>query len=153
MAKTEVIIPKGYKCKNGVCTTEELELELDIPEINPIIQRMPEIEIKGNKKETAATIPNIESKEVKEITKEIKVVPSWQPNFICKGPNCNTKKNPAYTSRPKGICSNCGQFTKEAYGTCIWCQSKEIEELDNDKLDELGIPTPNDNQPDLEEAD
>ena len=152
MAKTEVIIPKGYKCKNGVCTTEELELELDIPEINPIVNRIPEIEIKGNKKNDNQTIA--EPKEViKEITKEIKVVPSWQPNFICKGPNCNTKKNPAYVSRPKGICSNCGQFTKEAFGTCIWCQSKEIEELDNDKLDELGIPTPENNKPDLEEAD
>lgn len=153
MAKAEIVIPKGYKCKNGVCTTEELELELDLPEINPIINRIPEIEIKGNKKEVAASIPNNEQKEIKEITKEIKVVPSWQPNFICKGPNCNTKKNPAYASRPKGICSNCGQFTKEAFGTCIWCQSKEIEELDNDKLDELGIPTPEDNKPDLEEAD
>ncbi len=152
MAKAEFVIPKGYKCKNGVCTTEELEFDLDLPEINPIINRIPEIEIKGNKKNDNQTIA--EPKEViKEITKEIKVVPSWQPNFICKGPNCNTKKNPAYTSRPKGICSNCGQFTKEAFGTCIWCQSKEIEELDNDKLDELGIPTPNDNEPDLEEAD
>ncbi len=154
MPKDEITIPKGYKCKNGVCTTEELVLEIERPEINPIITRLPEIQInsKGNSQQIMQE--SEKPKEiVKEVVKETKVVPSWQPNYICKGPNCNTKKNPAYSSRPKGKCSNCGQFTKESFGTCIWCQSKEIEELDNEELDNLGIPTPEDNQPDLEEAD
>lgn len=150
MAKLDLTIPKGYKCKNGVCE-QDLELEIDVPEIKPLIQRVPEIEIKGlNQNHTQESKPQIIEKEIEKI---VKVVPSWQPNFICKGPNCNTKKNPSYTSRPKGICSNCGQFTKEAFGTCIWCQSKEIDELDDDKLNELGIPTPENNKEDSEEAD
>ena len=151
MPKLDLTIPKGYKCKNGVCE-QDLELEIEVPEINPTVTRIPEIEIKGNKNNNQMTVqePRIIEKEVEKI---IKVVPSWQPNYICKGPNCNTKKNPSYSARPKGVCSNCGQFTKEAFGTCIWCQGKEIEELDDDKLNDLGIPTPENNKEDTEEAD
>ncbi|MDA1136908.1 MAG: hypothetical protein O2916_11780 [Proteobacteria bacterium] len=148
MAKLDLTIPKGYKCKNGVCE-QDLELEIDVPEIKPVVSRLPEVEIKGfnNNQELK---PQIVEKEIEKI---VKVVPSWQPSFICKGPNCNTKKNPAYTSRPRGVCANCGQFTKEAFGTCIWCESKDIEEIDIDKLNDLGIPTPENNKEDTDEAD
>ena len=148
MAKLDLTIPKGYKCKNGVCE-QDLELEIDVPEIKPIVSRLAEVEIKGFN-QVQESKPQIVEKEIEKI---VKVVPSWQPNFICKGPNCNTKKNPAYTSRPKGVCANCGQWSKESFGTCIWCQSKDIEELDNDKLNDLGIPTPENNKEDTEEAD
>ena len=151
MAKLELTIPKGYKCKNGVCE-QELELEIDVPEVNPTIKRIPELEIKGNNQTMQTQKPEIKEIE-KEVIKEVKVVPSWQPNYICKGPNCNTKKNPSYSARPKGVCSNCGQFTKESFGTCIWCQSKDIEEIDEDKLNDLGIPTPENNKEDTDEAD
>ena len=148
MAKLDLTIPKGYKCKNGVCE-QDLELEIDVPEIKPLVSRLPEVEIKGLN-QVVESKPQIIEKEIERL---VKVVPSWQPNFICKGPNCNTKKNPAYTSRPKGVCANCGQFTKESFGTCIWCESKDIEELDNEKLNDLGIPTPESNKEDTEEAD
>ena len=148
MAKLDLTIPKGYKCKNGVCE-QDLELEIDVPEIKPIVSRLAEVEIKGFN-QVQESKPQIVEKEIEKI---VKVVPSWQPSFICKGPNCNTKKNPAYTSRPRGVCANCGQFTKESFGTCIWCESKDIEELDNDKLNDLGIPTPESNKEDTEEAD
>ena len=148
MAKLDLTIPKGYKCKNGVCE-QDLELEIDVPEIKPIVSRLAEVEIKGFN-QALESKPQIVEKEIEKI---VKVVPSWQPNFICKGPNCNTKKNPAYTSRPKGVCANCGQWSKESFGTCIWCQSKDMEELDNEKLNDLGIPTPESNKEDTEEAD
>ena len=154
MAKEEVIIPKGFKCKNGVCAPEEMVLEIDIPELSPTVTRIPELEIKGRGNNQQMALQETKPQVIeKEIVKEVKVVPSWQPNYICKGPNCNTKKNPSYSARPKGICSNCGQFTKEAFGTCIWCQSKDIEEIDEDKLNDLGIPTPENNKEDTEEAD
>ena len=154
MPKIDLIIPKGTKCKNGVCE-QDLEIEgLEIPEINPTIKRVPEVEIRGLSQMQQLQTIKPEIKEIeKEVIKEVKVVPSWQPNYICKGPNCNTKKNPSYSARPKGVCSNCGQFTKEAFGTCIWCQSKDIEEIDEDKLNDLGIPTPENNKEDTEEAD
>ena len=134
---------------------QDLEIEgLEIPETSPSIRRVPEVQIKNLPLHDSGLASIVEPKAIeKEIVKEIKVVPSWQPNYICKGPNCNTKKNPSYSARPKGICSNCGQFTKEAFGTCIWCQSKDIEELDEDKLNDLGIPTPENNKEDTEEAD
>lgn len=154
MGKVELTIPKGFKCKNGVCTTEDQELDIEIPEINPTIKRIPEVQITNLTKDMKGEIhTEIPKETIKEVVKEVKVVPSWQPNYICKGPNCNTKKNPSYSARPKGVCSNCGQFTKEAFGTCIWCQSKEIEEIDEDKLNDLGIPTPENNKEDTEEAD
>ena len=153
MVKTEVKLPAGFECKDGTCLEKPIAFELELPEVKPLVTVKPEAQVKGySNQQTIQEIPEPKIIE-KEIVKVEKVVPSWQPNYICKGPNCNTKKNPAYSSRPKGKCSNCGQFTKEAFGTCIWCQSKEIDELDNDELDSLGIPTPEDNQPDLEEAD
>ena len=154
MPKIDLIIPKGTKCKNGICE-QDLEIEgLEIPETSPTIKRVPEVEIRGLAQMQQLQTIKPEIKEIeKEVIKEIKVVPSWQPNYICKGPNCNTKKNPSYSARPKGVCSNCGQFTKEAFGTCIWCQSKDIEEIDEDKLNDLGIPTPENNKEDTEEAD
>ena len=151
--KKEITMPKGYKCKNGVCLEQDAVFDLEIPEATPTIIDIPEIQVSGTVQSSKpVSIPEIKEV-VKEVVKETKVVPSWQPNYVCKGPNCNTKKNPAYQTRPKGICSNCGQFTKESFGTCIWCNSKEIEELESDKLDELGIPTPESNIEDTEEAD
>jgi hypothetical protein len=152
LAKTEIKLPVGFECKDGTCLEKPLEFEVDIPEVKPLVKVKPDAIIKNQKIQSMENneIPEIKEKIVEKVTK---VVPSWQPNFICKGPNCNTKKNPAYAQRPNGKCSNCGQFTKESFGTCIWCNSKEIEELDPEELDNLGIPTPEQNEPDLEEAD
>lgn len=149
MPKIDLVIPKGTKCKNGVCE-QDIEIEnLEIPELMPTVTRIPEIQIKQNDK---APAPQTEKTEVKTIETIQKVVPSWQPSFICKGPSCNTKKNPNYTQRPKGKCVKCGQYTKEAFGTCIWCQSNEIEEIDQSELDDLGIPSPEEKN-NIEEID
>ena len=152
MVKTAINLPVGFECKDGTCLEKPISFDLELPEIKPLVRTIPQATIGNNNQtlENQTIIPEIKEKIVE---KEIKVVPSWMPNYICKGPNCNTKKNPAYTSAPKGKCSNCGQFTKEAFGTCIWCQSKEIEQLDDDELNSLGIPSPADNKPDSDEAD
>lgn len=147
----EVNLPKDFECKDGTCLEKPISFDLELPDVKPLLKIKPDATIKGFETKSIE-LPELKPIE-KEIIKEVKVVPSWMPNYICKGPNCNTKKNPAYTSAPKGKCSNCGQFTKEAFGTCIWCQSKEIEQLDEDELNNLGIPTPEDNKPDSEEAD
>lgn len=83
MPKIDLVIPKGTKCKNGVCE-QDIEIEnLEIPEILPTVKRIPEIQIKQNEK---APAPQTEKTEVKTIETIQKVVPSWQPSFICKGP-------------------------------------------------------------------
>ena len=156
MAKQRIKLPANFECEDGTCLEKPLSFIVDVPVLTPQVQNIPDAIIdNGNNQITIPRIKEIpESKtEIKEVEKIIKVVPSWQPNYICKGPNCNTKKNPSYSARPKGICSNCGQFTKEAFGTCIWCQSKDIEEIDEDKLNDLGIPTPENNKEDTDEAD
>lgn len=154
MPKLAVKLPEGFECEDGTCLEKPLSFKIDIPEVNPVVKTMPEPKIEGLNK-TQPTQPHAEPAKSEEKVVEVvkKVVPSWQPNYICKGPNCNTKKNPAYAQRPKGKCPNCGQFSKEPFGACIWCGNKELEELDEEELDNLGVPRPEDNQEDMEEVD
>ena len=84
------------------------------------------------------------------IVEKIKeVLPEFMPAGRCKNGNCDVgiHKNPNYKKRPKGKCTNCGQFSAHKEGDCPWCKNEdgkrgEIEELDDDELDELGIPKP-----------
>jgi len=51
--------------------------------------------------------------------------------------------NRSKTTRPKGKCSNCDQFSPTKEGKCSWCQEKDsIEEIDKDDLENLGIRLP-----------
>ena len=71
-------------------------------------------------------------------------IPSHIPNFQCKNGTCGQNhENPHYTNRPKGKCNNCDQFSKESTGKCTWCGKNEIEEIDKDELEDLGIRLPN----------
>jgi len=72
------------------------------------------------------------------------VIEDFKPNYECPNGNCDVgvHKNKNFKKRPKGKCTNCNQFTKHDKGTCPWCKSTEIEELDPDELDELGIDMP-----------
>jgi hypothetical protein len=149
MPKIDLIIPKGTKCKNGICE-QDIEIEnLEIPEINPTIKRIPEIQFKNMDNGHVENNNTVE----KIIEKIIKVTPSYQPNYVCKGAKCKTLPNPNYTARVKGKCANCGQFTKETFGTCIYCGNTEIDEISEDELNNLGIPTPADNIEDSQESD
>jgi hypothetical protein len=151
MPKIDLLIPKGTKCKNGICE-QDIEIEnLEIPEINPTIKRIPEIQFKNM--DNGHVESNNNNTVEKIIEKIIKVTPSYQPNYVCKGAKCKTLPNPNYTARVKGKCTNCNQFTKETFGTCIYCGSSEIEEISEDELNNLGIPTPADNIEDSQEAD
>lgn len=150
MVKTQIKLPEGFECDDGTCLEKPISFKVDIPEVQPVIKRVPEAQIGERQTQVMQEKPQ-EAKA--EPQKEVqKVVPSWQPNYICKGPNCNTKKNPNYQARPKGKCSKCGQFTKEAFGTCIWCNNNEIDEVSEDELDDLGVPRPEESE-EMQEVD
>lgn len=154
MGKLAVKLPEGFECDDGTCLEKPLSFKIEVPEVNPVVRSLPDAKIEGLSKPKpmeSHTEPAKTEEKVVEVVK--KVVPSWQPSYICKGPNCNTKKNPAYAQRPKGKCPNCGQFSKEAFGACIWCDNKELEQVDEEELDNLGIPRPEDNAPETEEVD
>ena len=84
----------------------------------------------------------------KEIEKIIEVVPDFMPGYRCKDGNCDigVHKNKNYKKRVKGKCENCGQFSKHPNGDCPWCKKDgkrgEIEPIDDEELDDLGIVAP-----------
>jgi len=80
------------------------------------------------------------------------VIEDFKPNYECPNGNCDigVHKNKNFKKRPKGKCTNCNQFTKHDKGTCPWCKSTDIEELDPEELDELGIDTPPEQEHDHE---
>ncbi len=81
--------------------------------------------------------------ELEEAKKQPKIQ-SFIPNYQCKDGTCGQiHQNPRYTSRPKGKCSNCDQFSSTKEGTCSWCKQEDsIEEIDKDDLENLGIRLP-----------
>ena len=83
----------------------------------------------------------------KEKEPEIKietVIEDFKPNYECPDGNCDVgiHKNKNYKQKPKGKCNNCDQFTKNKTGKCPWCKGTDIEELDPEDLEELGISNP-----------
>ena len=82
--------------------------------------------------------------EIEQLKKEPKMQ-SFIPKFQCKDGTCGQNHtNPRYTTRPKGKCRNCDQFSANKEGKCPWCNQDEIEEIDKDELTDLGIELPND---------
>jgi len=83
--------------------------------------------------------------EVKEVIKEVTKTqtPPHIPSFKCKDGNCGLMhKNPNYTKKIKGKCTNCGQFTANTDSECPFCNQKEYDEIEENELKELGIPEP-----------
>ena len=72
----------------------------------------------------------------------IKSVPSSdQPYYECK--DCdNMHKNPNYKIKPSQKCSNCGSLNRPKAKGCKNCGNIEFDEIDNDELNELGVPDP-----------
>ncbi len=87
---------------------------------------------------------NIELRQqVEQLQKEPKMQ-AFVPSYQCKNGSCGQNHtNPRYTTRPKGKCRNCEQFSGNKEGECSWCKQNEIEEIDKDELENLGIELPN----------
>jgi len=80
--------------------------------------------------------------EVEQLQKEPKA-PSFIPGFRCTNGNCEQiHKNSRYTNRPKGKCRNCDQFSANKEGKCPWCNQNDIEEIDKEELEDLGVKLP-----------
>jgi len=71
------------------------------------------------------------------------VIPGFIPAYNCPDGDCGqVHKNKNYSMRPKGKCENCSQFARSGEGKCPWCEEGKIEPIDEDELDNLGIPKP-----------
>ncbi|MEX0855191.1 MAG: hypothetical protein WD018_05450 [Nitrosopumilaceae archaeon] len=86
--------------------------------------------------------------QIEQLQKEPKVQ-SFIPNYQCKDGSCGKiHENPRYTTRIKGKCRNCDQFSPRKEGECTFCKDEdgkrgEIEEISKDELTDLGIELPN----------
>ncbi len=79
--------------------------------------------------------------------KVIVKLPSWQPKEFCANGQCgDPHKNPDYKQRVKKKCTNCGAWAPAKAAKCATCTKQDIddpwEELDEDELNEMGIPMP-----------
>ena len=89
--------------------------------------------------------------EIKEVIKEVVKIPSTIPAYKCKDGNCGKMHpNPNYTKKIVGKCSNCGQFTGDLNSECPFCNKNEYEEIEEDELNDLGIPEPKEAEHDHE---
>ena len=126
------------------------EATIDIDDIKLNIPDGPKFQ-NTSATQTAGTMQELKP-EIKEVIKEKVVAPAHIPAYKCKDGNCGQiHKNPNHFSKIKGKCENCGQFTDDINGPCVWCNSKEIEELDEDELNDLGIPEPKEADPHIHE--
>ena len=125
----------------GECPHCKKEATIDIDDIKMNIPETPKFQ-NPTGTQTGGTIQELKP-EIKEVIKEKPVPQNIQPAYKCKDGNCGQiHKNPNHTAKIKGKCSNCGQFTDDPNSPCVWCNEKDIEELDEDELNELGIPEP-----------
>ncbi len=94
-----------------------------------------------------------------EIKPEIKiktVSPQDEPFYKCKNGNCGkgAHPNPNYKIIPKEKCENCG--TLNGQKVCKNCGNKDEDNfntLDQDELNDLGIPLPKEEEHDHDHED
>ena len=137
MMRLKVEIPKtAQDCKDGKCGHEHEHI-IEIPE-----KSLPNATITDVTIPPKTDLPPIE-KPKPEIKIET-VIEDFKPNYECPDGNCPDLVHPNknYRRKPKGKCNNCDQFTKNKDGKCPWCKGTDIEELDPEDLEELGISNP-----------
>jgi hypothetical protein len=92
----------------------------------------------------------IQERPAKEVVKEIVKPYDFEPNAFCTNGSCTTNHHAGmYKQRVTKKCTNCGQFAPTKAAKCAWCGSNGIdeaedrfEELDDEYLDEIGVPRP-----------
>jgi len=78
-----------------------------------------------------------------EQLKKIPKIPSTMPRYVCENGDCDKiHPNDRYTNRPKGKCNNCDQLNPHKEGKCIWCNEDEVESIDSEDLEGMGIRLP-----------
>ena len=124
------------ECKHNF--THKAQLDIDKLEVKQL--KTPEMQ-----NASTQTTVQVEKPKPEVIIKT--QTPPHIPSFKCKDGNCGLMhKNPNYTKKIKGKCTNCGQFTSNTDSECPFCNQKEYDDLDEDELKDLGIPEPLDKE-------
>ena len=130
MPKGVIEIPEvDQSCKDGKCGhIHKYPFELPEPKTQPAT-----IHLNDNITTTQATSQvQLEKPDI------IEKIPSHLPKYKCR--TCDTYHENKTFKRPKGKCENCGQFAQEDKGHCPTCAEGELEPIDDEELDDLGIP-------------
>lgn len=132
------------------CPGCKKDLTLDTETLD--VSKFQENQVKNAKVSTTQVVLEKPEEKPKPEVKIETVIEDFKPNYECPNGNCDigVHKNKNFKKRPKGKCTNCNQFTKHDKGTCPWCKSTDIEALDPEELDELGIDAPTEQEHDHE---
>lgn len=126
-------------------------VELDIDNLDIKAFEIPKVNNVRIENQLTTPPTGQQTTQVIEKVKEVTKIPSYIPKYKCK--NCKENhKNKDYTQKPKFKCSNCGQFSLNS-DSCIWCDGKEFDELEEDELKELGIEEPDEEEHEHEHGD
>jgi len=125
---------------NGDCPNCKEKVSIDIDKLEVTSPKTLENASTERQKQILEQKPEVIEKEVIKT-----VIEDFKPNYECPHGDCDigVHKNKNFKKMPKGKCTNCDQFTKHDKGTCPWCKHDEIEPIELEELDELGIDTPN----------
>lgn len=109
-------------------------------DIDKLEIKQPDISLKNVNTATEQTTVQVEP--IKEPEPKLVRIPAKdEPFYECK--DCNKPhENKHYTERPNQKCTNCDSLNGSSRKACKTCGNKEFEELDEDKLNDLGIPIP-----------
>ena len=124
---------------NGDCPNCKEKVSIDIDKLEIKAPK----ELQNASTETAQVL--IEKPKEPEIKIETKtVIEDFKPGYECPDGDCEIgiHKNKNYSKRVKGKCTNCDQFTKQEKGKCPWCKKEEIEPIEKEELEDLGIEMP-----------
>ena len=120
------------------------EVELDIENLTLDKVTKPKIENSQVSGLQTEQIIKPEIKEIEKIVEKVKI-PSDQPFYECK--DCDAlHKNKNYSVRPNKKCSNCDSLNGPKNKGCKNCGNTEFEELDEEQLDNLGVPKPEEHE-------
>ncbi len=161
MAKANIKIPKGTKCGNGKVCEQDLELDIEIPEINPTVSVSPDpiISIPGtNQQAQQIAPPPIPQTSIPDTPKprtytneELSNLMPPGVNFaVCKGDNCGNEKiqnknvTTKFKSCPKCGCNNVA--SNSSICPCCGTNEPQDEEEKEDYWDESEIDLKSDDE-------
>lgn len=122
----------------GDCPNCKEKVAIDIDKLE--VKQPKELENTTSEGQQTQQIIKPEIKEIEKIVEKVKI-PSDQPFYECK--DCDSlHKNKNYSVRPNKKCNNCDSLNGPKNKGCKNCGNTEFEELDEDQLDDLGIPKP-----------
>ncbi len=127
-------------CKGKI----EVEIERKPAKVHIEKQEEPQLAVSELDASVERVLAKRDATKVPEPAKEEKKgpkLPSYIKKYKCK--SCGKlHENKEFEGLPKGKCDTCGSIlTNRSKGKCPYCKDGEIESIDDDELNEMGLYT------------